>query len=128
MTIANYTMNEIEENSFMDAMDRINKAGSALRVIAWALGLMAVAGVSVFGWVWTVNDVQKTHEVEIQDIKPRVTAMEARAIRTDASPPVSREQFYELDKRLDRMEQGAITLKEQNSIILQELRNLQGKP
>jgi len=112
----------------MDAMDRINKAGSALRVIAWALGLMAVAGVSVFGWVWTVNDVQKTHEVEIQDIKPRVTAMEARAIRTDASPPVSREQFYELDKRLDRMEQGAITLKEQNSIILQELRNLQGKP
>lgn len=128
MTIGTHHMNQGEEDSFFDVMEKFNRTGSALRTIAWAIGAMAVAGLAVAGWVWAVNDAQAEHDSEIRDIKPRVVALETRAVRFDAAPPPSSAQFYELDKRLDRMEQSATTLKEQNAMILQELRNLQGKP
>lgn len=128
MTPSAHHMNQGEEDSFFDVMEKFNRTGSALRFIAWALGLMAVAGLSVAGWVWAVNDAQAEHDEELRDMRPRVAALETRAVRFDASPPPSSAQFYELDKRLDRMEQSATTLKEQNAMILQELRNIQGKP
>jgi hypothetical protein len=128
MTLGTHNMSEHEEEGFFDVMEKFNRTGSALRFIAWALGLMAVAGLSVAGWVWAVNQAQTEHDEEIRDMKPRVAALETRAVRFDAAPPPSASQFYDLDKRLDRMEQSATTLKEQNAMILQELRKLQGKP
>lgn len=128
MTIGTHHMSEHEEEGFFDAMERINKTGSALKVIAWALGLMAVAGLSVAGWVWAVNDAQAEHDEEIREIKPRVAALETRAVRFDAAPPPTSAQFYDLDKRLDRMEQNALTLREQNAMILDTLKKLESRP
>lgn len=128
MTVGTHHMSEREEEGFFDAVEKFNRTSSALKIIAWALGAMAAAGVSVAFWVRTVNEVQTAHGEDIRDMKPRVVALETRAVRYDAAPPPSREQIYELDKRLDRMEQNSATLREQNAMILQELRNLQGKP
>lgn len=128
MIVGNREMSQEEEIDLFDVMKKANEAGSALKFIAWAFGGMAVSGLAVAGWVWTVNQLQAEHDEEIRDMKPRVAALETRAVRFDAAPPPSASQFYDLDKRLDRMEQSATTLKEQNAMILQELRNLQGKP
>lgn len=127
MTIGKHTISGAEEDTFFNAIDRVNRAGNAVRVIAWALGVIVVAGLSVAAWVATVNRVQMEHTAALQDMKPRLAILENRAVVYDAAPPPSREQIFELDKRLARMEQSASTLKEQNAMIIQELRNIQGK-
>lgn len=116
-----------EQGQLLDAADRFNRAGNAVRLIAWALAAMATAGLSVAGWVWTVDRTQKDHDAAIKDFRPRVEALETRAVRIDAAQPPTREQLFELDKRLERMEQNAATVKEQNAMIIYELRSLQGK-
>lgn len=128
MTIGTHNMNQGEEDSFFDVMEKFNRTGSALRTIAWALGLMAAAGLAVAGWVWAVNDAQAEHDEELRDMKPRVVALETRAVRFDAAPPPTSAQFYDLDKRLDRMEQNSLTLREQNAMILDTLKKLESRP
>lgn len=128
MTIGSHEMNEEENADFFNAIERVNRAGNAVRVIVWALGSMIVAGMTVTVWVWTVNRNQVTHEEELRDIKPRVMALETRAVRFDAAPPPTQAQFYEIDKRLDRMEQASVTLKEQNALILDTLKKLESRP
>ena len=128
MTIKNHDMTANEEDGFFDAVEKFNKTSSALKVIAWALGAMAAAGLAVAGWVWTVNDIQTEHSESFRDITPRVQALETRAVRFDAAPPPSQAQFYDIDKRLDRMEQNSLTLREQNSMILESLKKLESRP
>lgn len=145
MTLANHEMDHDEQSAFFEAMDRVNRAGSALKVIAWALGGLTAAGLSVAVWVLNVNWAQADHgkkigemspKVEaftpaletVKELKPRVEALEARAVRYDAAPPPSQAQFYEIDKRLDRMEQTAVTLREQNALILESLKKLEARP
>jgi hypothetical protein len=128
MTMENHDMTRSEEEGFFDAVERFNKTSSALKIIAWALGAMAVAGLGVAGWVWGVNAIQSEHIEDFADIKPRVAALETRAVRFDAAPPPSQAQFFDIDKRLDRMEQNAITLREQNAMILESLKKLESRP
>ena len=128
MTIHNHEMNEQENTDFFEALERVNRAGSAVKVIAWALGGMAVAGISVAGWVWTVNQIQREHAEDLQDIKPKVAALETRAVRYDAAPPPSQSQFHEIDKRLDRTETQLTDIREQTALILDTLKKLEARP
>ncbi len=121
MTIANHHMNDEEQNEFFEKVDAVNRAGSALKLIAWAIGGMAVAGLSVAIWVLNVNWAQAEHGKKIEELTPRVDALEKRGIQYDAAPPVSREQFHELDMRLGRMEQ-------QTALILETLKKLESRP
>jgi hypothetical protein len=128
MTVGNHDMSHEEESDLFDVMKKVNDAGSALKFIAWAFGGMAVAGLGVAGWVWTVNQLQAEHDEEIRDMKPRVYALETRAVRYDAAPPVSREQLYEIDKRLAKNEDQLSTIKEQSAMILETLKKLESRP
>lgn len=128
MTIGNHEMSAGENEDFFAAIDRVNRAGNAVKIIAWALGALLAGGLFVAGWVWSVNDKQGKHDEDLRDIKPRVIALETRAVRFDAAPPPSAREFYELDKRLDRMEQASVTLKEQNALILETLKKLESRP
>ena len=128
MTIGNHEMNDDEQNEFFKHVDSVNRAGSALKIIAWAIGGMAVAGLSVAIWVLNVNWAQAEHGKKIEELTPRVSALEKRGIQYDAAPPVSREQFHGLDMRLGRMEQSATTLKEQTALILETLKKLESRP
>lgn len=128
MTMQSHDMTSDEEEGFFDAVEKFNRTSSALKIIAWAIGCMAAAGLAVAGWVWTVNRIQSEHIEDFRDIKPRVAALETRAVRFDAAPPPSQAQFYDIDKRLDRMEQNALTLREQNAMILDTLKKLESRP
>jgi hypothetical protein len=128
MTIGNHEMDHDEQNDFFEAIERVNRAGSALRLIFGALVAMAAAGLSVAVWVWTVNEVQADHGETLKVLTPRVEALETRAVRFDAAPPPSQAQFHEIDKRLDRMEQTAVTLREQTALILEAVKNLESRP
>jgi chromosome segregation ATPase len=128
MTIGSHEMNEEENADFFQALERVNRAGNAVRVIVWALGSMIVAGMTVTVWVWTVNRNQVAHEEELRDIKPRVSALETRAVKYDASPPPSISQFHEIDKRLDRTETQLADIRELNSLILESVKKLESKP
>ena len=128
MTMNNHDMSSDEQEGFFDAVEKFNRTSSALKVIAWALGAMAAAGLAVAGWVWTVNQIQSEHIEDFRDIKPRVSALETRAVRFDAAPPPTSAQFYDLDKRLDRMEQNALVMREQSAMILDTLKKLESRP
>lgn len=128
MTLHDQAMEPKDQDDFFDVLEKMNRTGTFLRCIVWALGLMAVSGLSVAAWVWTVNEAQAEHSHELTEIKPRVAALETRAVKFDAAPPASRDQFYELDKRLDRLEQSSLTVREQTAMILSELRKMQDLP
>lgn len=115
-------LSPLEQHNFTHALDKVNKVGSALKIIAWALGTIAIAGLSVAYWVWGMNTITHDTEVKVKEITPRVASLEARAIRVDATPAMTQAQYYELDKRLDMLGQQYSTLREQNTLILQEVR------
>ena len=121
-------MSEQENHEFFEALERINRAGSAVKVIAWALTGMALAGISVAGWVWTVNQVQSELGEDLDKLKPKVEQLETRAVRYDAAPPPSQAQFYEIDKRLDRTETQLKDIREQSALILEAVKKLESRP
>lgn len=128
MTISNHEMNDEEQNHFFDAIDRVNKAGSALRMIFGALSAMAIAGLSVAAWVWMVNQVQNDHAQSLNDIKPRISNLETWKTKVEAIPTPTVSQLHELDKRLSTVETRLISIYEQNSIILETLKAIERKP
>jgi hypothetical protein len=128
MTIANHEMNQDEQSDFFDAIERVNRAGSALKVIAWSLGGLTAAGLAVAGWVLQVNWAQAEHGETLKVQTPRVEALETRAVRFDAAPPPSQAQFHDIDKRLDRMEQNSAMLREQTALILEAVKKLEARP
>jgi hypothetical protein len=127
MTISNHDMSAREEEDFIDTLEKLNKTGTFLRFIAWAIGSLFCGSIGVAIWVWQVNKSQEEATAAVNDFRPRLSALETRAVRFDASPPVSLSQFHDLDKRLDRMEQQGMTLKEQNALILDTLKRLEGR-
>lgn len=121
-------MSEQEQHELFEALERINHAGSALKVIAWALGGLAAAGVAVAGWVFTVNQVQAEHGEDIAELQPKVAQLETRAVKFDAAPPPTQAQFHDIDKRLDRTEDQLADIKEQSALILEAVKKLEARP
>ncbi len=128
MSIHFNAMSEQENTEFFEALERINHAGNAVKVIAWALTGMAVAGISVAGWVFTVNQVQTEHSEELRELTPKVIQLETRAVRFDAAPPPTQAQFHDIDKRLDRTEVQLLDIREQTQMILESVKKLEARP
>lgn len=128
MTIHQHPMNETEQSDFFEAIDRVNRAGSALKFIAWALGGMAAAGIAVAVWVANVNAGQSEHSEVLKNHEPRIQQLETRAVRFDAAPPPSQAQFHDIDKRLDRTETQLSDIREQTALILEAVKKLESRP
>lgn len=128
MTIHEHQMSDGEQSDFFEAIDRVNRAGSALKVIAWALGGMAAAGVAVAVWVANVNQGQARVAETLKSHEPRIQQLEVRAVRFDAAPPPSQAQFHDIDKRLDRTETQLLDIREQTALILEAVKKLEARP
>jgi hypothetical protein len=111
-----------QEHDTLELLERLNGATSFLRSIAWAMGGLAVAGVSVAGWVWTVNAVQNDHTQDLLELKPRVASLEVQQARRDSIVIPSLTQIHDLDKRLARIEDKFQAITEQNAMMIELLR------
>lgn len=92
---------------------------------AFAIGA-AIVGIAI--WVYSQQDANAKQEVRLDKIEPRVSQLENWKLVRDSSPIVTLTDMHNLDKRLQKNEDQLSTIKEQNALILQELRNIQGKP
>lgn len=135
MTINHHQMSETEQGDFFTAIDRINRAGNALKIIVWALVGLTTAGLAVAWWVWNVNagqaEIRKdqtSHKETLDKLEPRLQTLETRAVRFDAAPPPSQAQFHEIDKRLDRHEIQLLDIREQTALILEAVKKLESRP
>lgn len=111
-----------QEDDTIDLLEKLNGTGQFLKFIAWAIGAMAVAGLSVAGWVWTVNGKQSEHSRDISELKPKVTALEYSQARREAMSIPSLNQIHELDNRLARIEEKFQNITEQNAMVIELLR------
>lgn len=93
-------------------------------------GAFAIAGavVACGVWVYSQQEANAKQEVRLDKIEPRVSQLENWKLVRDSSPIVTLTDMHNLDKRLQKNEDQLSTIKEQNALILQELRNIQGKP
>lgn len=111
-----------QEDHTLDLLEKLNGTGQFLRFIAWALGGMAVCGLAVAGWVFNVNRTQLDHTRDIDDLKPKVSALQFEAARRDVAAAPTLTQIHELDNRLARIEEKFANIQEQNAMVIELLR------
>lgn len=129
---ANTFMSDKDQNEFFEALDRINRAGQSLRLIVWALGGIVLAGICVAAWVWNVNLSDQRQSEGLSHITTRMTDTEKRTgsletwvTKHDAAPRVTLVDVHAIDKRVAQVEEKLLTIREQNAMIMETLRQIE---
>jgi hypothetical protein len=127
MDSAHATMSHEQEADILERIETLAKLGGLLKLLFGGACAIGVGILGVAGWVWTQSATNATQTEEIRHLQTATREHDAavRAISTwrattDATPRVSQQEVYLLDKRLQRVE-------DQGAAIVESLRRIEGK-
>lgn len=113
-------MSTENESDILEKIDRLTKLAGLIKILIGGAAAIAGAGVAVVIWVIGINGATMEHASAIKEIHPKVRSLETWRATSEVRPLVAPAEVWNLDKRMQRVEDSQASM-------METLRRIEGK-